>query len=87
MKEVPRTPGLPFIERVVAPPMEFTSTKIRWYRGIGYSCSEVANFLGIKYQQVRNVSTTDPKRGAREVLPALIIDGVRDAETEPETEA
>jgi hypothetical protein len=53
--------------------MQHTSTKIRWYLGLGYEVREVAKFLGVKYQQVRNVGVTEPKRAAREDVPPYEI--------------
>ena len=82
---------LPPIERVIPPKMQHTSTKIRWYLGLGYEVGEVARFMGIRYQQVRNVGVTEPKRAAREDLPPYEIvlaplpddvDAIMDAELE-----
>lgn len=67
--EPPDPKNLPPIHRIVQPKMQHTSTKIRWYLGLGYEVGEVARFLGVRYQQVRNVGTTDPKRAAREDVP------------------
>lgn len=65
---------LPPISHVKPPDMSHTSTKIRWYLGLGYTVKEVSNFLGVRYQQVRNVGTTAPKRAAREDVPPYIIE-------------
>lgn len=65
---------LPPIHRVKEPPMRHMSTRIRWYIGLGYSVKEISKFLGVLYQQVRNVATTLPKRAAREDVPAYIIE-------------
>lgn len=82
---------LPPIERIVQPRMQHTSTKIRWYLGLGYEVGEVARFMGVRYQQVRNVGVTDPKRAAREDVPPYEIelhplpddiDSIMDAELE-----
>lgn len=64
---------LPPIERVIQPKMQHTSTKIRWYLGLGYEVGEIARFMGVRYQQVRNVGVTDPKRAAREDVPPYEI--------------
>ncbi|MEB3029694.1 hypothetical protein VJI72_07850, partial [Parvimonas micra] len=54
--------ALPPIHRVKPPEMHHMSTKIRWYIALGYTVGEVSKFLGLRYQQVRNVATTTPKR-------------------------
>lgn len=69
---------LPPIDKVREPPMDFTSTRIRWFLGLGYTVSVVAKHLGVKYQQVRNVSLMEPKRGAREALPELKVEVIDD---------
>lgn len=66
--------SLPPISHVKPPDMKHTSTKIRWYCGLGYTIKEVSNLLGVRYQQVRNVATTAPKRAAREDVPPLRIE-------------
>lgn len=38
------------------------SAKIRYLHGEKFSRSQIANFLGIRYQHVRNVLTTELKR-------------------------
>ena len=40
------------------------SAKIRLYASMGYSRSEIAKHLDIKYQFVRNVLVTPPPKGA-----------------------
>jgi hypothetical protein len=65
---------LPPIHRIKPPKMQHNATKIRWYLGIGYTVKEVSNFLGIRYQQVRNVGVTAPKRAAREDVPPYVIE-------------
>ena len=65
---------LPPIHRVKEPHMEHMSTRIRWFAGLGYTVGEIQKFLGLRYQQVRNVVTTIPKRAAREDLPALVLE-------------
>lgn len=69
----PDPKNLPPIHRIIQPKMQHTSTKIRWYLGLGYEVGEVARHLGVRYQQVRNVGTTDPKRAAREDVPPYEI--------------
>jgi len=66
--------GLPPIGHVKPPEMKHMSTKIRWYLGLGYAVKEVAGMLGVRYQQVRNVATVEPKRAAREDVPPYIIE-------------
>lgn len=65
--------NLPPIHHIKPPDMQHMSTKIRWYLGLGYKVKEVSKFLGVLYQQVRNVSTTVPKRAMREDIPPLLI--------------
>lgn len=65
--------NLPPIHRLKAPEMEHMSTRIRWYHALGYTVGEIHKFLGVRYQQVRNIVTTTPKRAAREDVPALVI--------------
>lgn len=67
-------PSLPPIAHIKPPAMQHTSTKIRWYLGLGYTVKEVSSFLGVRYQQVRNVGITAPKRAAREDVPPYIIE-------------
>lgn len=67
--------GLPPISRIRIPDgAKITSTKIRWLSGIGYLPKEIAPYLGVRYQQVRNVLTNLPKRAAREDVPPLVVD-------------
>jgi hypothetical protein len=67
--------GLPPIHRIKIPEgATIMSTKIRWLRAVGYEVVEIHKFLGVRYQQVRNVLTTQPKRAAREDLPALVVE-------------
>lgn len=65
---------LPPIHHVKPPKMQHTSTKIRWYLGLGYTVKEVSSHLGVRYQQVRNVGVNAPKRAAREDVPPYIIE-------------
>lgn len=76
-------PSLPPIHRIKEPPMHHMSTRIRWYRALGYEVKEISAYLGVRYQQVRNVVTTQPKRMAREDLPALTVE-LLDLETDLE---
>lgn len=66
--------SLPPISHVKPPPMRHMSTKIRWYLGLGFTVKEVSTFLGVRYQQVRNVGVVEPKRAAREDVPPFIIE-------------
>lgn len=66
--------ALPPIGHVVEPAMHHMSTRIRWYYALGYSVKEIAGKTGARYQQVRNVVTTEPKRAAREDLPDLTFE-------------
>ena len=75
--------ALPPIHRIREPAMHHMSTRIRWFKALGYEVKEIAAFLGVRYQQVRNVVTTQPKRMAREDLPALTIE-VLELETDLE---
>jgi hypothetical protein len=64
---------LPPIEDIVPPEVAIKTTLIRWYRALGYEVKEISRYMGIRYQQVRNVTTNMPKRAAREDLPPLEI--------------
>lgn len=66
--------ALPPITHIKPPAMKHLSTKIRWYLGLGYTVTEVKDLLGVRYQQVRNVGTVEPKRAAREDVPPLIVE-------------
>lgn len=65
---------LPPIAHIKPPVMKHTSTKIRWYLGLGFTVKEVSDWLGVRYQQVRNVGVQTPKRAAREDVPPYIIE-------------
>ncbi len=65
--------SLPDISQIVLPEMKVTSTRIRWLLAMGYSINQIHHGLGLRYQQVRNVATTTPKRAAREDLPPLVL--------------
>lgn len=69
--------GLPPIARIKMPEMKIVSTRIRWLHSVGYEVREIAPFLGCRYQQVRNVLQTPPKRAAREDVPPPIIEVLR----------
>jgi hypothetical protein len=66
--------GLPPINRIKMPEMKVMSTRIRWLSEVGYLTREIAPFLGVRYQQVRNVMQNPPKRAAREDLPPLTVE-------------
>jgi len=66
--------GLPPIGRIKMPEMKIVSTKIRWLTAIGYLAREIAPYLGVRYQQVRNVMSNPPKRAAREDVPPLVVE-------------
>src|SRR4051812_46486838 len=50
-----------------------TSAKIRALHGAGYSRSEIAEFLGIRYQHVRNVLVQDEARHAKATEAASLV--------------
>ena len=62
---------LPAIQRVKQPKVHNRATLIRWYHELGYPTKDIAKLLDVRYQQVRNVLVTQPKRAAREDLPPL----------------
>lgn len=64
---------LPNIAAVEPPNTTTKSALIRWYHDVGFSASEIYNYLGVKYQMVRNIVTNVPKRAAREDTPDLVI--------------
>ena len=66
--------GLPPIGRIKMPSMKITSTQIRWLDSVGYEPREIAPYLGVRYQQVRNVLQNPPKRAAREDLPPPVVE-------------
>lgn len=74
---------LPPIHRIKEPLMRHASTRIRWFSALGYTNAEIHKHLGVRYQQVRNVLTTTPKRMAREDVPPLEF-SVMDVETDLE---
>src|SRR3990167_3455303 len=71
---IPKGGALPPIGHIKPPDMKHMSTRIRWFLGLGYTVKEVSAFLGVRYQQVRNVGTQSPKRAAREDVPPYIIE-------------
>lgn len=66
--------NLPPIGRIIMPEMKIMSTRIRWLSGVGYLPKEIAPYLGVRYQQVRNVLENPPKRAAREDIPPLKVE-------------
>ena len=68
------TQPLPPINTIRIPSTKTKSATIRWLVGLGYEVKDISNHLGIRYQMVRNVATTVPKRAAREDLPEDIIE-------------
>lgn len=47
------------------------SARVRWALAMGWEVKEIANTWGLRYQMVRNVKVTEPKRAAREDMPPL----------------
>lgn len=64
---------LPLITAIEMPATLTKSARIRWLHTLGYTVAEIYGFLGCKYQMVRNIVTTVPKRAAREDLPPLKV--------------
>ncbi len=64
---------LPAIYRLQLPETRTKSALIRWLCGLGYPVKEISRALNMRYQQVRNVVTTEPKRATREDTPPLEI--------------
>lgn len=65
---------LPPLNMIVIPDTTTKSATIRWLHGLGYSVNEIHKGLGLKYQMVRNIVTTIPKRAAREDLPPPYVE-------------
>lgn len=65
---------LPPIHRVKQPKVANRATLIRWFHALGYPTKEIAAQLQVRYQQVRNVIVTTPKRAAREDMPPLELE-------------
>jgi hypothetical protein len=61
---------LPPIYRLKLPTTNNKSTLIRWLYHVGYEVKDISKGLNIRYQQVRNIVKTIPKRAAREDMPA-----------------
>lgn len=68
------TQPLPPISQIVIPKTKTQSNTIRWLAALGYEVKDISAQLGTRYQQVRNIVTTIPKRAAREDLPELIVE-------------
>ena len=64
---------LPPIQRLVMPQTVTQSALVRWLWALGYSVKDIHHGTGIRYQQVRNMVTSQPKRATREDLPPLEI--------------
>lgn len=65
---------LPPINRIKLPQTTTQTALVRWLFALGYPVKEIHKGLNIRYQQVRNMVTTIPKRAAREDLPELKIE-------------
>ena len=65
--------SLPPLHRLQLPKTRTKSALIRWLWLLGYEVRVISRGLNIRYQQVRNIVTTEPKRAAREDLPPLEI--------------
>lgn len=68
------TQPLPPIGQIVIPKTKTQSNTIRWLAALGYEVKDISAQLGTRYQQVRNIVTTIPKRAAREDLPDLVVE-------------
>lgn len=71
---------LPPLHRLKMPETKVLSTKIRWLHALNYQVKDISKGLGLRYQMVRNIITTIPKRAAREDLPPLVIELVEMAD-------
>lgn len=65
---------LPPIYRLKMPKTTTKSALIRWLWALGYDVKTISGGLDIRYQQVRNIITTQPKRAAREDMPELEVE-------------
>lgn len=65
---------LPPIHRIKLPQVKTQTALIRWLFELGYPVKDISNGLNVRYQQVRNMVTTVPKRAAREDMPPLQIE-------------
>lgn len=82
-KKPERSEDLPPITHVKQPEARTWSAKIRWALDMGWTVKEIANGWGLRYQMVRNVKVTEPKRAAREDVPELeyeLLDPVNDVQ-------
>jgi len=84
IRQKPEDPSqLPPLVHVKQPDARTWSAKIRWALEMGWSVKEVAAGWGLRYQMVRNVKVTEPKRAAREDIPPLeyeLLDPVNDVQ-------
>lgn len=64
---------LPPIHRIQLPQTKTQSALIRWLWIVGYQVKDISRGLNVRYQQVRNIITTEPKRAAREDMPPLEV--------------
>lgn len=65
---------LPPLHRIKMPKTTTSSARIRWLWALGYPVKDISKGLGIRYQQVRNIINTEPKRATREDMPPLKIE-------------
>lgn len=65
---------LPPINKIRIPNTNTKSATIRWLAELGYEVKDISNHLGLRYQMVRNIKTTIPKRAAREDLPEQVVE-------------
>ena len=65
---------LPPLHRLKIPKTATSSARIRWLWALGYPIKDISKGLGIRYQQVRNIINTEPKRATREDMPPLEIE-------------
>lgn len=70
--------SLPLLKDIKLANTETKSATIRWLVALGYSVQDISNHLGIRYQMVRNIATSLPKRAAREETPILEVQLLRD---------
>lgn len=72
------TQPLPPINKIKIPHTQTKSATIRWLSNLGYEVKDISAQLGIRYQQVRNIVTTIPKRAAREDSPEFVVEYLPD---------
>lgn len=65
--------SLPLLKDIQLPVSKTKSHTIRWLWAVGYTVQQISNGLGIKYQMVRNIAYSEPKRAAREDLGSLDV--------------